>query len=176
MTVVLAFLECISCISGMFLHFWNVSATFRIWQKEPVSQIGVTPFSSIGNRITFGLLQIRCLFYIWNTLHIAIQLGFVLLKIFSHLSHSCFKTHHNSVVSLYFQPKWFNFFSAIQKRFGLWPKKTSRPHPRWCYYFASYKKHVILLHLAWLNSKKLDFTQFLLYFHKGLTAALAHCL
>jgi len=55
-------------MSRLFLNFWNVSATFRIWQKEPVSQIRVVPFSNFGNWITFGPLRIRCLFSIWTTL------------------------------------------------------------------------------------------------------------
>ena len=39
------------------------------------------------------------------------------LKHFSHLSHSCIKTCHNSVFSLYFQtfwPKWLNFFLSFK--------------------------------------------------------------
>jgi len=47
-----------------------------------------------------------------------------------------------------------------------------RPHFRCCYYFASHKKCAILLHLTWLNGKKLGFTFFLLYSHKGWTASL----
>ena len=34
------------------------------------------------------------------------------------------------------------------------------------------RKYAILLHLAWISSKKLGFTLFLLYSHKGWTAAL----
>jgi len=34
------------------------------------------------------------------------------------------------------------------------------------------RKYAILLHLAWLNSKNLGFTLFLLYSHKGWTAAI----
>ena len=51
-----------------------------------------------------------------------------------------------------------------------------RPHLRCCYYFASHKKMSILLHLAWLNSKKLGFTLFLVHSHKDWTAALDRCL
>jgi len=50
-----------------------------------------------------------------------------LLRHFGHLSHSCVKTHHNSVFSLYFQsfwPKWLNFSRSFKKRFGLDRKKT----------------------------------------------------
>jgi len=49
-------------MTRLFLHFWNTSATFRIWQKEPVSQICVVPFSNFGNLITFGPLRIRYFF------------------------------------------------------------------------------------------------------------------
>jgi len=54
-------------MTRLFLHFWNVSATFRIWQKKRISNI-IVPFSSFGNWITFDPLRIRCLFYIWTTL------------------------------------------------------------------------------------------------------------
>jgi len=59
------------------------------------------------------------------------------LKHFDHLSHSCIKTHHNSVFSLYFQtfsPKWLNFFRSFQKRFSLWPKKTACRARLWSRY------------------------------------------
>jgi len=45
---------------------------------------------------------------------------FFSLKHFGHLSHSCIKTCHNSVFSLFFQtfwPKWRNFFPVISKTF-----------------------------------------------------------
>ena len=45
-------------------------------------------------------------------------------------------------------------------------------HLHCCYYFPSHNEYAILLHLAWLNSKKLGFTFFLLYSHKGWTASL----
>ena len=38
------------------------------------------------------------------------------------------------------------------------------------------RTYAILLHLAWLNSKKLGFTLFLLYSHTGWTATLVRCL
>ena len=50
------------------------------------------------------------------------------------------------------------------------------PHLHCYYYFAAHTKHAILLHLAWLNIKKLGFTLFLRYSHKGWTAALVCCL
>jgi len=37
-------------MARLFLHFWNVSASFRIWQKEPVSQICIVPFSNLQAR------------------------------------------------------------------------------------------------------------------------------
>jgi len=37
-------------------------------------------------------------------------------------------------------------------------------------------KYAILVHLVWLNRKKLGFTLFLLYSHKCCTAALVRCL
>ena len=104
------------------MHFWNVSATFRIWRKEHVSQISVVPFSTIDNWITFGLLRIRCLFYIWTTLLITVH-TFAVVIISLHL-----------------------------------------------------RKYAILLHLSWLHSKKLEFTLFLLSYHKGWTTALVCCL
>jgi len=57
----------------LFLHFWNVSAAFRILQKGHVSQICVVPFSNLGNWITVGPLRLRCLFYIWTTLLITVH-------------------------------------------------------------------------------------------------------
>jgi len=36
-------------MTRLFLHFWNVSATFRISQKEPVSQMCVVPFSNFDS-------------------------------------------------------------------------------------------------------------------------------
>jgi len=35
----------------LFLHFWNVSAALKIWQREPVSQICVVSFSNFGNEL-----------------------------------------------------------------------------------------------------------------------------
>ena len=49
------------------MHFWNVSATFNISQKEPVTQMCVVPFFNFGSWITFGPLWISRLFYIWTT-------------------------------------------------------------------------------------------------------------
>jgi len=46
------------------LIYLLVSATFRILQKGPVSQICVVPFSNLGNLIAFGLLRLRRLYYI----------------------------------------------------------------------------------------------------------------
>ena len=60
-------------MTRLFLHFWNVSATFKISQKEPVSQICVVPFSNFGSWITFGPPWIRRLFYIWTTLLITVH-------------------------------------------------------------------------------------------------------
>jgi len=31
-------------MTRLFLDFWNVPATFRIWQKEAATQIRVAPF------------------------------------------------------------------------------------------------------------------------------------
>ena len=107
-------------MTRLFLHFWNVPATFRIWQKEPVSEICVVPFSNFGNWITFGPLRMRCLFYIWFTLLITVHTFAVV------------------IISLYI------------------------------------RKYAILLHVTWLNSKKLGFTLFLLYSYKGWTAALVY--
>ena len=106
-------------MTRLFLHFWNVPATFSIRQKEPVSEICVVPFSNFGNWITFGPLRMRCLFYIWTTLLITVYTFAVV------------------IISLHI------------------------------------RKYAILLHLTWLNSKKLAFTLFLPYSHKGWTAALA---
>jgi len=52
--VVLAFLERICYIQN--------------FTKRTRSQICVFPFSNLGNWITFGLLRLRCLYYIWTTL------------------------------------------------------------------------------------------------------------
>ena len=46
------------------LIYLLASARFRILHKGPVSQICVVPFSKLGNLITFGLLRLRCLYYI----------------------------------------------------------------------------------------------------------------
>ena len=61
-SVVLAFLEC-SCF------FENLA----IRQKEPVSQICAVSFCNFGNWATFGLLRIKCLFYIWTILLITVH-------------------------------------------------------------------------------------------------------
>ena len=100
----------------LFLHFWNVSATFWNLQKRPVSQMCVIPFSNLGNFITFGLLWLRCLYYIWTTLLITVH-TFAVVIISLHIG-----------------------------------------------------KYAILVHLVSLNSKKLGFTLFSLYSHKGWTA------
>ena len=45
-------------MTRLFLHFWNVSATFKISQKEPVSQMCVVPFSNLAvelHLVRFGL-------------------------------------------------------------------------------------------------------------------------
>ena len=55
------------------LHFWNVFATFKISQKEPVSQMCVVPFSNFGSWITVGPLWIRRLYYIWTTLLLTVH-------------------------------------------------------------------------------------------------------
>ena len=98
-------------MTRFFLHFWNVPATLRIWQKEPVSQIRVTPFSNSGNWNSFGPLRNRYLFYIWTALLITVHTFAVIL------------------ISLHI------------------------------------RKYTILLHLAWLNTKMLGFTLFLLCYH-----------
>ena len=105
--VILAFLECCCYIQNLV-----------IWQKEPVSQKCVIPFSNCGSCITFGSLRIRYLFYIWTTLLIAVHTFAVI------------------IISLHI------------------------------------RKYAILLHMAWLNSKKLGFILFLLNSHKGWTEAL----
>jgi len=68
------------------------------------------------------------LFFRWDIRSIFAE-TFWPLKHVGHLSHSCIKTRHITVlVSLYFQtfwPKWFNFFRSFQNHFGLWPKKNS---------------------------------------------------
>jgi len=51
-----------------------------------------------------------------------------------------------------------------------------RPHLCGCYYFTSHKKISYFAYLDWLNRKKLGSTLFLLYSHKGWTAALVCCL
>ena len=60
-------------MTRLFLHFWNVSATIKISQKEPVSQMCVIPFSNFDSWSTFGPLWIRRLFYAWTTLLITIH-------------------------------------------------------------------------------------------------------
>jgi len=47
-----------------------------------------------------------------------------------------------------------------------------RPHLRCCYYFASHKKICYFSSSGLTNSKKLSFTFFLIYSHKGWTSAL----
>jgi len=102
-------------MTRLFLHFWNVAATFRIWslgKKESVSQTCVVPFTNFGNWITSGPLRIKCLFYIWTT-----------------------------------SPITVHTFAVVITPLHIW-------------------KYAVLLHLAWLSSKKLGFTLFLLYSHK----------
>jgi len=71
-------------MTRLFLHFWNVSATFQISQKEPVSQMYAVPFSNFGNWITFRPLWIRRTFYIWTTLLITVH-TFVVVVISIHM-------------------------------------------------------------------------------------------
>ena len=106
-------------MTPLFLHFWNLAVTFRIWssgKKNPYLKYVSSHFLILA--IAFGPLRIRCLFYIWTTLLITVH------------------TFAVFIILLY-----------------IW-------------------KYAILLHLAWLNSKKLGFTLFLLYSHKGWTATL----
>jgi len=60
-------------MTRLLLQFWNVSATFKISQKESVSQMCVIPFFNFDSWSTFGLLRIRRLFYIWTTLLITVH-------------------------------------------------------------------------------------------------------
>ena len=60
-------------MTPLFLHFWNVSATLKISQKEPVSQMCVVPFSNFDSWSTFGPLCTIRLFYIWTTVLITVH-------------------------------------------------------------------------------------------------------
>jgi len=64
-------------MTRLFLRFWNLAATFRIWssgKKNLCIWNACRPiFSNIGNWITFGPLRIRCLLHIWTTLLITIH-------------------------------------------------------------------------------------------------------
>ena len=60
-------------MTRLFLHFWNISAAFKISQKELVSQMCVVPLSNLGSWSTFGPLWIRRIFYIWTTLLITVH-------------------------------------------------------------------------------------------------------
>jgi len=93
-------------MTRFFLHFWNVFATFKLSQKQPVSQMCVVPFSTFVSWSTFGALWIRWLFYIWTTLLITVH-TFAAVIILLHI-----------------------------------------------------RKYASLLHLAWLNGKKLGFILF----------------
>jgi len=69
-----------------------------------------------------------CFFFRWNISVILAEIVWS-LKHFGLLSHSCIKTHHRSVFSLYFETlwlKWLNLFRSFQKRFGLWPKNNRK--------------------------------------------------
>jgi len=108
-------------MTRLFLYFFNVAAVhskFGHLAKRTCISICVIPFSNFVNWITFGLLQIKCLVYIWTTLLITVHTFAVV------------------IISLHM------------------------------------RKLAILLHLAWVNSKNLGFTLFLLYSHKGWTATL----
>jgi len=103
-------------MTRLFLHFWNVAATFRIWsscKKNPYLKYVWSHFLTLA----IGPLRIRFFFYIWTALLITVHTFAVIISL----------------------------------------------HIRKC---------AILLHLAWLNSKKFVFTLFLLYSHKRWTAAL----
>jgi len=108
-------------MTRLFLHFWNVASTFRIWssgKKNPYLKYVTSHHLTLANETAFGPLRRRCLFYVWNTLFITVHTLAVV------------------IISLHI------------------------------------RKYAILLHLAWLNSKKLDFTLFLLNFYEGWTVAL----
>ena len=63
-----------ACLELVTSQDWRHNITVTR-QKEPVSQICVVvPFSNFGNWITFGPLQIWCLFYNWTTFLITVHI------------------------------------------------------------------------------------------------------
>jgi len=54
-TTVIADVKKARNLTTRLLHFLNVAATFRIWHKQPVSQICVVSFSIFGSWIRFEL-------------------------------------------------------------------------------------------------------------------------
>jgi len=50
-------------MTWLFLHFWNVSATFRIWQKNPYLKYVSSPVQARSQVLMFGGAE-----YIFNSL------------------------------------------------------------------------------------------------------------
>ena len=95
-------------MTRLFLHFWNVSDTFRIWQKEPVSQICVAHFLTfaielrlvsfgLGSYFTFELVYIthyrphlRCCYYFTSHKKISYYASSGLTKLYNVGFHTVF--------------------------------------------------------------------------------------
>ena len=158
-SVILAFVEC-SCYI----------------QNEPVSQICVIPFSNFGSWITFGPLRIRCLLHLNYIAHYRphlrccfyfashekicyfASLGSVLLKL------SWFVSPFQKLSILVAPCSSIGFCSITAELFRALLVATGEPlhGPQ-----GAAKVPFDKPWLAWLNSKKLGFTLFLLYSHKA---------
>jgi len=108
-------------MTRLFLHYWNVSATFRIWQKQCVSQYVSSHF-----------------------LTLAIELHLVHFGLGASFTFELYCSLPSTPSLLLFRFTKCNSIAKVRKR-----------------------KYAILFHLSRLNSKKLDFTLFLLFSHKG---------
>ena len=100
----------------LLLHIFQTTSVNEKWGQPWLIQPQSFP-KQVSGWICFFAETFRSFFVetFWSLIH------------FGHLSHSCIKTHHNSVFSLYIQtlrPKWLNFFRPFQRRFSVWPKKN----------------------------------------------------
>jgi len=102
-------------MTRLFLHSWNVSATFKISQTESVSQMCVVPISKFGSWITFGPLWIRRLFYIWTTLLITGHTFAVIISL------------HIRKYAILFHLAWLNVKKLGFTLFYFIPTKVEQP-------------------------------------------------
>ena len=134
------------------------------------------PFSNFGNWITFGPLQVRCLFYIWTTLLITIHTFAVIISLHVRKYAICFIWPSLDC------PYWNALFSFVlflfllcyssghltRKPYGCFrcPGNTINAVLMWFVFCGDdlmfvYSSQINWYWSGWLNSKKLGFILFL---------------